>query len=87
LAQPDLTKERRAKKTERPEPHPHPLSVRPADLAARLGISPRHVTNLRRHPDPERRLPPAHKIGRMTVWRFADIEEWLDRQTDRSAAV
>jgi predicted DNA-binding transcriptional regulator AlpA len=58
----------------------HPLALRPADLAARLNISPRHVTNLRKHPDPVRRLPPACKVGRMVFWRTTEIEAWLDRQ-------
>lgn len=73
-------------KQTRTEPHPHPLALRQADLAARLAISPRHVTNLRNHPDPERRLPPAFKVGRATFWRFSDIEKWLHRQAERSAA-
>lgn len=73
-------------KPARPEPHPHPLALRAADIASRLSISARHVTNLRNHPDPERRLPPAFKVGRATFWRYADIEEWLNRQAERSAA-
>lgn len=74
------------RKTERPEPHPHPLTLRPSDLAGRLGVSTRHITNLRNHADPAKRLPRPFKIGRATFWRFGDVQEWIERQATNSAA-
>lgn len=62
-----------------------PLTIRPAGLASMLGVSTRHVTNLRNHPDPTRRLPQPFKIGRATFWRVADVEEWIDRQATATA--
>ena len=73
-------------KYERLEPHPHPLILRPADLAGRLGVSTRHVTNLRNHPDPARRLPAPFKMGRAKFWRISDVQAWIERQAAQSAA-
>lgn len=71
--------------SERLAPHPHPLTLRPVDLAGRLGVCTRHITNLRKHPDPARRLPAAFKVGRAVFWRFEDIQAWIDRQATNPA--
>ena len=57
-----------------------PLTLRPAELAGRLGLSVRQVYYLVSHPDPSRRLPPPFKLGRMTMWRVEDIQRWLTEQ-------
>lgn len=72
-------------KAKRP-PHPHPLALRPKDFADRLGVSLRYLNKLRKHPDPARRPPPHFKIGRATFWRIEDVQEWLARKAERSAA-
>lgn len=68
------------------KPHPHPLTLRPKDLADRLGVTRRYLYALLKHPDATRRLPKPFKIGRATFWRADDVQEWLARQADRSAA-
>jgi predicted DNA-binding transcriptional regulator AlpA len=67
-------------------PHPYPLSLRPKDLADRLGITSRYLYILLKHPDPKRRLPAPYKIGRATLWRADEVQEWLDRQMVRDTA-
>jgi predicted DNA-binding transcriptional regulator AlpA len=67
-------------------PHPHPLTLRPKDLADRLGVTRRYLYDLLKHPDPVRRLPAPLKIGRATFWRIEDVQAWLTRQADRNAA-
>lgn len=67
-------------------PHPHPLTLRPKDLADRLGVTRRYLYTLLKHPDPARRLPPPIKIGRVTIWRMKDVQDWLTRQSEQSAA-
>lgn len=69
-----------------PATHPHPLALRPADLAARLGTSRRNLYNWLKSPDPDVRLPTPFKIGRATFWRTEEIETWLARQAQRRAA-
>ena len=68
------------------KPHPYPLSLRPKDLADRLGVTPRYLYIMLKHPDPERRLPAPYKIGRATFWRADEVQGWLDRQMVRSNA-
>lgn len=68
------------------QPHAHPLTLRPQDLADRIGTSRRYIYDLLRHPDPTRRLPAPFKIGRATFWRFEDVENWLNRQAERPVA-
>jgi predicted DNA-binding transcriptional regulator AlpA len=70
----------------RKKPHPHPLALRPQDLADRLGVTRRYVYVLLKHPDAERRLPQPFNIGRATFWRADDIQDWLSKQGARSAA-
>lgn len=76
---------RKRKAAARPT-HPHPLALRPQDLADRLGVTRRAIYKLLKHPDAARRLPAPLKIGRMTLWRIEDVEAWLDRQAERTAA-
>lgn len=57
--------------------HQHPILLRPADLAARLGLCRRSIYYLATHPDPARRLPAPVKVGRATCWRADEIELWL----------
>jgi len=71
---------------DRKKPHPHPLALRPSDLADRLGVTRRYLYDLLKHPDASRRLPQPFKIGRATFWRADDVQEWLSRQSGRSAA-
>lgn len=66
--------------------HPHPLTLRPQDLADRLGVTRRYLYDLLKHPDAARRLPAPFKIGRGTFWRVDDVQNWLDRQAERTAA-
>lgn len=68
------------------QPHPHPLTLRPQDLADRLGVTRRYLYDLLKHPDATRRLPTPFKIGRGTFWRVDDVQSGLDRQAERSAA-
>lgn len=77
--------EAKSTKYEPTQPHPHPLTVRPKDLASRIGVSARQITVLRSHPNPEIRLPKHFKVGRGTFWRIKDIEAWVERQAQRSA--
>lgn len=79
---PELTAANHDRKT----PHPHPLTLRPKDLADRLGVTRRYLYDLLKHPDPTRRLPAPIKIGRATFWRIEDVQAWLARQGERSAA-
>ena len=44
-------------------PHPHPMALRPQDLADRLGVTRRYLYDLLRHPDPARRLPAPFESG------------------------
>jgi predicted DNA-binding transcriptional regulator AlpA len=68
-------------------PHENnPLTLRAKDLAQRLGVSERHVHRLAKHDNPAERLPEAIKIGRATVWRYADIVAWLDAKAVHESA-
>lgn len=67
-------------------PHPFPYTVRPQELADRLGVTRRYIYALLKHPDPAQRLPAPFKIGRATFWRVEDVQEWLTRQAERSPA-
>jgi predicted DNA-binding transcriptional regulator AlpA len=60
--------------------HPHPMALRPDELAARIGVSRRTLYNWLKHPDPGQRLPQPFKIGRATLWRTEDIRAWLVSQ-------
>lgn len=79
---PDLT----AMNPDRKAPHPYPLTLRPKDLADRLGVTRRYLYDLLQHPDPTRRLPAPLKIGRATFWRIEDVQAWIARQGEHSAA-
>lgn len=68
------------------QPHAHPLTLRPQDLADRLGVTRRYLYDLLKHPDATRRLPPPFKLGRGTFWRVDDVQSWLNRQAERTAA-
>ena len=68
------------------KPQPTPLTIRAKGLAKLLGVSERHIHRLAAHSDPAARLPASFKIGGATVWRHADIVEWLDAQAARRAA-
>ena len=65
--------------------HPHPMTLRPKDLADRLGVTRRYLYLLLKHPDATRRLPKPFKIGQGTFWRAEDVQAWLDRQAARAA--
>lgn len=65
---------------------PHALALRPEQLARRVGTSRRNLYNWLKHPDPTVRLPRPFKVGRATLWRVSDIEDWLTRQAQRRAA-
>ena len=71
---------------EQKTPHPHPLMLRPKDLADRLGVTVRHVHRLVKHPDPDIRLPKPFKVGRATFWKYEDVLAWIERQANKSAA-
>lgn len=64
-------------------PPPRPLTLRPNDLAARLGTSTRNLYLWMKHPDPDVRLPKPFKIGKGSHWRLDEIEAWLERQAQR----
>ena len=49
-----------------------PLAVRPAQAAQMLGISPRKLWELT-----HRGEVPHAKLGRATLYRVADLEQWL----------
>ncbi|MGK7753794.1 MULTISPECIES: helix-turn-helix transcriptional regulator [unclassified Roseovarius] len=72
--------------TEKPTAPLEPLTIRPGELAARMGVSLAWINQLRNHPNPEVRLPRSFKIGRAVFWRIEDVNEWLDRQARRNAA-
>jgi predicted DNA-binding transcriptional regulator AlpA len=65
---------------EKRPPHPYPLTIRPQDLADRLGLTRRYLYDLLKHPDPARRLPAPFKLGRATFWRMEEITDWMSRQ-------
>jgi len=69
---------------DRKTPHSFPLTLRPKDLADRLGVSRRYLYLLLKHPDPARRLPTPFKMGRATFWRADDVRGWIDRQSRRT---
>lgn len=71
---------------EKRSPHPHPLTLRPKELADRLGVTVRHVHRLVQHPNPEIRLPKPFKIGGATFWLYEDVLGWIERQAERNAA-
>jgi predicted DNA-binding transcriptional regulator AlpA len=83
---PDLTNQTPYRVIDKKIPHPHPMALRPQDLADRLGVTRRYLYDLLKHPDPARRLPAPFKIGRATFWRVEDVQEWLVQQTERDAA-
>ena len=59
--------------TPTPLDRPHaPLAVRPAQAARMLGISERKLWELT-----NRREIPHAKLGRATLYRVADLEQWL----------
>jgi predicted DNA-binding transcriptional regulator AlpA len=66
-------------------PHPHPLTIRPQDLADRLGVTRRYVYKLLKCTDASRRLPQPIKVGNATFWRATDIQNWLSRQAENTA--
>ena len=65
------------------QPHPHPLALRPDELASRIGVSRRTLYNWLKHPDASQRLPQPFKIGRATMWRAEDVQTWLAPQGAR----
>lgn len=56
-----------------------PLSLRPRDAAQMLSVSPRTLYNWTRAG-----LIPYVKIGRTVLYRVADLEDWLSRQSRRA---
>lgn len=59
-----------------------PLTLRTAQLAAVLGVCLSQIHKLRNHPDPAVRLPAPIKVGRMSMWRMTDVQDWLHRQSE-----
>ncbi|MEW9836226.1 helix-turn-helix transcriptional regulator [Mesorhizobium marinum] len=63
--------------------HPHPLALRPDELASRIGVSRRTLYNWLKHPDASKRLPQPFKMGRATLWRADAVLAWVAAQEAR----